>query len=68
MGRATCSSDTLYNLKFLQQHEVCKCQHLTNKEDQMGGACGMYGKEEKHTQVLVGKTEGKRTTGRSRHR
>jgi len=34
----------------------------------MGGACGMYGKEEKHTQVLVGKTEGKRTTGRSRHR
>jgi hypothetical protein len=26
----------------------------------MGGACGMHGKEEKHTQILVGKTEGKR--------
>jgi hypothetical protein len=34
----------------------------------MGGACGMYAKEKKCTQVLVGKAEGKRTTGRSRHR
>jgi len=68
MGGATCSSSTLYSLKILQQHEIYKCEHLNNKEDKMGGACGMYGKEEKRTQVLVGKAEGKRTIGRSRHR
>jgi hypothetical protein len=34
----------------------------------MGEARGMYGKEEKCTQVLVGKAEGMRITGRSRHR
>ena len=34
----------------------------------MGGACSMYGKEQKCTQVLVGKAEGNRTTGRSRQR
>jgi len=40
-------------------HVACGMWHV---------ACGMYGKEEKNTQVLMGKTEGKRTTGRSRHR
>lgn len=34
----------------------------------MGTACGLYGKEEKCIQVLVGKAEGKKITGRSRHR
>jgi hypothetical protein len=34
----------------------------------MGGACSMYGKIEKCTQVLVGKAEGKRAIGTSRHR
>ena len=34
----------------------------------MDGACGMYGGEERCTQVSVGKPEGKRPLGRTRHR
>jgi hypothetical protein len=37
------------------------------KEDEMDGACSMYGRGEKYN-ILVGKPEGKRPLGRSRHR
>jgi hypothetical protein len=39
--------------------------HIKGKE--MGGACGMYGEEEKCI-VLVGKHEGQKTLGRHGHR
>ena len=34
----------------------------------MGGACGAYGREERHIQGLVGKPEGKRPFGKPRRR
>ena len=34
----------------------------------MGGACSEYGREERSIQGFGGKTEGKRTFGRPRHR
>jgi len=38
------------------------------KEDEMGRACGMYGRERNLYSVLVGKPEGKRPLGRYRGR
>jgi hypothetical protein len=38
------------------------------KEDGMGGARGMYGRERNLYRVLVGKPEGRRLFGRSRQR
>ena len=38
------------------------------EENEMGGACGMYGVEERLYRALVGKPEGKRPLGRPRHR
>jgi hypothetical protein len=34
----------------------------------MGEACGMYGKKRNALRVLVGNAEGKRPTGRYKHR
>ena len=34
----------------------------------MGGECGTYGGEDRCMQTLVGKPDGKRPLGRSRHR
>ena len=34
----------------------------------MGGACSVYGVEERRLQLLVGKSEGKRPLGRPRRR
>jgi hypothetical protein len=35
-------------------------------KNEMGGAHGMYGGEERHIEVLVGKPEGERPLGRPR--
>jgi hypothetical protein len=38
------------------------------KENDMGGACGVYGEKRNAHSVLVRKPEGKRSLGRTRHR
>jgi len=38
------------------------------EKNETGEACSMYGGEKRHIQVLVGKPEGKRPPGRTRHR
>jgi hypothetical protein len=38
------------------------------KKNEMGGACGTYGGEERRNRVLVAKLEGKRSIVRPRHR
>jgi hypothetical protein len=38
------------------------------EEDDMGGACGPNGGEDKHVYVIGGKARGKETTRRPRHR
>ena len=38
------------------------------EKNEMGGACGTYGGEERVYRVLVGKPEGKRPVGRPRRR
>jgi hypothetical protein len=38
------------------------------EKNEMGGACSMYGGEERFIRVLVGKPEGERPLGRSRRR
>ena len=40
----------------------------SNKNTEMGGACGTYGRQEKCYRVSVRKSEGKRPLGRPRHR
>jgi hypothetical protein len=39
-----------------------------SKDSGMGGACSIYGGEERCMQVFRGKPEGKRPLGRPRHR
>jgi hypothetical protein len=38
------------------------------KENEMGGACGTYGRKEKCYRVSVGRSEGKRPLGKPRLR
>jgi hypothetical protein len=38
------------------------------KKNEIGGACSAYGGEERRTHGFVGKPEGKRPLGRTRHR
>jgi len=45
-------------------HPYCAGDQIEANE--MGGACGTYGGEERRIQVLVGKPEGKRPLGRPR--
>lgn len=42
---------------FVLQIKNVSVDHI--KEDEMGGACGMYGGEEKCMRVLMGKPEGR---------
>jgi len=38
------------------------------KEDEMGEACSVHGRDDKYVKMLVGKPEGKRLLGRPRRR
>ena len=56
-------------LHIKELHDLyCSPNIRVIKEDEMGGVCGMYGGEEKCAfWILVGKPEGKRPLGSSRH-
>jgi hypothetical protein len=60
-----CSSDLVYAPTI----KILKCNsNYKVKEDEMGGACSTNGENRNAYRSLVGKPEGKRPVGRSRHR
>ena len=51
--------------KIFSIHVTQYCSGDKIEKNKMGGACGMYGVEERRIQGFGGETKGKETTGKS---
>jgi len=54
------------SLLICAPHQICSGDQIEKNE--MGGACSIYGGQERCTEGLVGQPEGKRPLGRPSHR